>query len=70
MIPSVEHLRLALDELEHRAQAVRDVAERRRLLLDVVALERALGAADGRDSQRCRQIENFRRRLHRLRTAG
>jgi hypothetical protein len=70
MTPSVEHLRLALDELEHRAQAVRDVAERRRLLLDVVALERMLGTADGRDADRSRQVENIRRRLHRLRTAG
>jgi len=69
MIPSVEHLRLALDELEHRAEAAKSVAERRRLLLDVVALERSLAAARARSPAQSRVVEAIGKRLHRLRTA-
>lgn len=70
MIPSIEHLRLRLDELEHRAEGARTVAQRRRLLLDVVALERSLGAAQERLTIETQQVETIRKRLRRLRAIG
>jgi hypothetical protein len=67
---SFEHLRLRLDELEHRAEETRDTGDRRRFLLDVVALERALAVAEERLALETQQAETLRKRLRRLRAVG
>ncbi len=70
MIPSIAHLRLQLDELEHRAETASTVAARRMLLLEVVALERSLGATHERIKLDPRELELIRKRLRRLRAVG
>ena len=66
----IEHLRLQLDELEHRAEELRNPDDRRRLMLDVIALERALGAAHERLALELQLVEAIRKRVRRLRAAG
>lgn len=70
MTASLEHLRLQLDELEHRVEETRTVSARRRFMLDVVALERALAAAEESLALQSHQAENIRKRLRRLRAVG
>lgn len=70
MIPTYEHLRIQLDELEKRVETTRSARERRNFLLDVVALERSLNAVHERVSIEGRQLEAIRKRLRRLRAVG
>ena len=70
MVASFEHLRLQLDELEHRVEETNSPSERRRFMLDVVALERALAVAEDRLALESQQAENIRKRLRRLRALG
>jgi CII-binding regulator of phage lambda lysogenization HflD len=70
MIPTVEHLRIQLDELEKRVGTTRTASERRNFLLDLVALERSLGAAGERVATEGQQLEVIRKRLRRLRAVG
>jgi CII-binding regulator of phage lambda lysogenization HflD len=70
MIPSAEHLRRQMDELEKRVETTHSASERRRFLLDVVALERSLGAANERVAAEGQQLEVLRKRLRRLRAVG
>ncbi len=70
MVTSLEHLRLQLDELEHRVEETHTVGARRRFMLDVVALERALAAAEDSLAVQNQQAENIRKRLRRLRAMG
>ncbi len=70
MATSLEHLRLQLDELEHRVEETHTVSARRRFMLDVVALERALAAAEDSLAVQNQQVENIRKRLRRLRAVG
>jgi hypothetical protein len=70
MILSLRHLRLRLDELEHLAEASTTVPDRRRLLLDVVALERSLEVPQVRSATEAKQVDLIRKRLRRLHGAG
>jgi hypothetical protein len=70
MIPSIEHLRIQLDELEHRANGEQTGDTRRRILLEVVALERALGATHEPIAIDARELAVIRKRLRRLHGVG
>lgn len=70
MASPIDQLRLQLDELEHRAEESRNPDDRRRLMLDVIALERALAAAHERLALEIQVLETIRKRVRRLRAAG
>ena len=70
MVASFEHLRQQLDELEHRVEGARSAGDRRRFMLDVVGLERALAVAEERLALESQQAENIRKRIRRLKAVG
>lgn len=65
---SIEHLRLALDELEHRVEQAKDPADRRRFTLDLTLLEREVALQEDRVVAMDQALRLIRKRLHRLRT--
>lgn len=64
---NIDHLRLQLDELEHRVDEHRDADARRRIATDCVSLERAVEAAEERVRAETALLEQLRKRLKRLR---
>ena len=64
---NIDHLRLQLDELEHRVDEHRDADARRRVATDCVSLERAVEAAEERVRAETALLEQLRKRLKRLR---
>jgi predicted nucleic acid-binding Zn-ribbon protein len=66
----LEHIRLQIDELEHRAEEVSGPQERRRLTLDCIAIERSLVALEERLAQDAEYVARYRQRLKRIRTRG
>lgn len=72
MLPSeLAHLRLQVDDLERHAEEIADdPLEMRRLVLEAVALERALAALEEELAQQSAQIAAARTRLKRIRARG
>jgi hypothetical protein len=67
---NVDHLRLQLDELEHRAEIARDPLEKRRITVECVALERAIVLVEENLERDIGMLESVRLRLRRLRARG
>ncbi len=67
---NLDHLRIQIDELEHRAELMHDTIERRRLWQDCIAIERSLEAHAQRLVQETEQVEQARLRLKRVRARG
>ena len=65
-----DHLRLQLDDLEHRAEDTRDPLDRRRILMECTALERSIAAVHETLERDLAAIEAIRKRLRRLRARG
>ncbi len=64
---NLDHLRLQLDELEHRADDARDAADRRQISLECTALERSIVAVEQEFERNIAMLEAIRKRLRRLR---
>ena len=64
---NLDHLRLQLDELEHRADDARDAADRRQVSLECTALERSIVAVEQELERNLAMLEAVRKRLRRLR---
>ncbi|HQZ44761.1 MAG TPA: hypothetical protein PK042_01535 [Usitatibacteraceae bacterium] len=64
---NVDHLRLRLDELEHRVDDARDAADRRQISLECTALERSIVAVEEEFERNLAMLEAIRKRLRRLR---
>jgi len=64
---NVDHLRLRLDELEHRVDDSRDAADRRQISLECTALERSIVAVEEEFERNLAMLEAIRKRLRRLR---
>lgn len=64
---NLDHLRLQLDDLEHRAEATRDTIEWRRIVVECSALERSIVTIEEELERGIAVLEAFRKRLRRLR---
>jgi hypothetical protein len=64
---NLDHLRLQLDDLEHRAEESRDPLDRRRLALECTALERSIATVEEGLERDIAMLEAIRKRLRRLR---
>lgn len=64
---NLDHLRLQLDELEHRADDARDAADRRQVSLECTALERSIVVVEQELERNIAMLEALRKRLRRLR---
>lgn len=64
---NVDHLRLQLDDLEHRADDARDAASRRQIGLECTALERSIVTVEQELERSIAMLEAIRKRLRRLR---
>lgn len=67
---NVDHLRLQLDDLEHRSETARNALDRRRLIVECTALERSIGALQEGLQRDLAVLEAARKRLRRLRARG
>ena len=67
---NLDHLRVQLDDLEHRAEDARDSLDRRRLIMECTALERSIGALQEGLERDLAMVEAVRKRLRRLRARG
>jgi predicted nucleic acid-binding Zn-ribbon protein len=64
---NLDHLRLQLDELEHRAENTRDPLEWRRITVECTALERSIVTVEDELERDIALLEAIRKRLRRLR---
>jgi predicted nucleic acid-binding Zn-ribbon protein len=64
---NLDHVRLQLDELEHRADETRDPLEWRQIGLECTALERAIATIEEELGREMGLLEAIRKRLRRLR---
>ena len=64
---NLDHLRLQLDALEHRAEETRDPLEWRRINLECIALERSIVTVEEELERSLAMLEAIRKRLRRLR---
>lgn len=64
---NLDHLRLQLDELEHRAEDTRDPMEWRRIIVECTALERSIVTVEEELERNIAMLEAIRKRLRRLR---
>jgi predicted nucleic acid-binding Zn-ribbon protein len=64
---NLDHLRLQLDDLEHRADDARDAADRRQIGLECTALERSIVTVEEELERNIAMLEGIRKRLRRLR---
>ncbi|HEX4943388.1 MAG TPA: hypothetical protein VFV55_03480 [Usitatibacteraceae bacterium] len=64
---NLDHIRLQLDELEHRAEETRDPMEMRRINLECTALERSIVIVEEEFERNIAMLEAVRKRLRRLR---
>ncbi|MGE0356110.1 MAG: hypothetical protein AB7P08_04275 [Burkholderiales bacterium] len=67
---NLDHLRLQLDGLEHRAEETRDPLEWRRIVVECTALERTIATVQDGLERDLAMLETVRRRLRRLRARG
>lgn len=67
---NVDHLRLQLDELEHRVEDTRDPVDRRRIIMECTAIERSIVSVHDALERDLATIEAVRQRLRRLRARG
>jgi len=63
----LDHLRLQLDDLEHRAEDTRDPMEWRRIIVECTALERSIVTVEEELERNIAMLEAIRKRLRRLR---
>jgi len=63
----LDHLRLQLDQLEHRAEDTRDPVEWRRIVVECTALERSIVTVEEELERDIAMLEAIRKRLRRLR---
>ena len=64
---NLDHLRLQLDALEHRAEETRDPLELRRIGLECTAIERSIVTVEEELERNIAMLETIRKRLRRLR---
>jgi predicted nucleic acid-binding Zn-ribbon protein len=64
---NLDHLRLQLDDLEHRAEGTRDPLEWRRIIVECTALERSIVNVEDELERNIAMLEAIRKRLRRLR---
>jgi len=64
---NLDHLRLQLDDLEHRAEDTRDPMEWRRIIVECTALERSIVTVEEELERNIAMLEAIRKRLRRLR---
>jgi len=64
---NLDHLRLQLDALEHRAEDTRDPLEWRRIIVECTALERSIVTVEEELERSIAMLESIRKRLRRLR---
>jgi hypothetical protein len=64
---NLDHLRLQLDTLEHRAEDTRDPLEWRRIIVECTALERSIVTVEEELERNIAMLESIRKRLRRLR---
>ena len=64
---NLDHLRLQLDNLEHRAEDTRDPIEWRRIIVECTALERSIVTVEEELERTIAMLEAIRKRLKRLR---
>lgn len=64
---NLDHLRLQLDDLEHRAEDTRDPMEWRRIIVECTALERSIVTVEEELERNIAVLEAIRKRLRRLR---
>jgi hypothetical protein len=64
---NLDHLRLQLDELEHRSENARDSLEVRRIAVECTALERSIATVEEELERDIAMLEAIRKRLRRLR---
>lgn len=64
---NLDHLRLQLDALEHRAEDTRDPLEWRRIIVECTALERSIVTVEEELERDIAMLEAVRKRLRRLR---
>lgn len=64
---NLDHLRLQLDALEHRAEDTRDPIEWRRIIVECTALERSIVTVEEELERSIAMLEAIRKRLKRLR---
>ncbi len=67
---NLDHLRLQLDHLEHRAEDTRDPLEWRRIIVECTALERSIVTVEDELERSLAMLEAIRKRLRRLRARG
>lgn len=67
---NLDHIRLQLDDLEHRAEETRDLLERRRIFMECAALERSIAVVEEEFERDIAMLEAVRKRLRRLRARG
>ncbi len=64
---NLDHLRLQLDDLEHRAEDTRDPMDWRRIIVECTALERSIVTVEEELERNIAMLEAIRKRLRRLR---
>ena len=64
---NLEHVRMQLDSLEHRAEDTRDPIEWRRLVAECTVLERNVATVEEALERDIAMLEAVRKRLRRLR---
>ena len=67
---NLDHLRLQLDELEHRAENTREPLDWRRIIVECTALERSIVTVEEELERNIAMLEAVRKRLRRLRARG
>ncbi len=67
---NLDHLRLQLDDLEHRSEDTRDPMEWRRIIVECTALERSIVTVEEELERNIAMLEAVRKRLRRLRARG
>lgn len=67
---NLDHLRLQLDELEHRAEGARSRVDRSRIIVECTAIERSIASVRESLERDLAMIEAVRKRLRRLRARG
>lgn len=64
---NLDHLRLQLDQLEHRVEETRDPNELRRIFAECTALERDIATLEEEMQRNIAMMDAIRKRLRRLR---
>lgn len=67
---NLDHIRLRLDELEHRAEEARNRVDRSRIIVECTAMERSIASVAESLERDLAAVEAVRKRLRRLRARG